>query len=100
MVVKCGVSPEYFLDEMSEKETESLLKTHNEVYREEAEERRWLAYVIAQSLTGGYQSPMDLRKYPWDIEQVADEEEIKRRQEFLTASVNNEEKVKFNPFKK
>ena len=92
MVVKCRIQPEYFLDEMDERETASILKIYNETYREEMEERRWLAYVIAQSSTGSYKSPKDLRKFPWDEdikeEQKIDESELERRKQHLLSIIN------------
>jgi hypothetical protein len=90
MVIKCKISPEYFLNDMSEKETAALLNTYSQVYKEEAEERRWLAYVIAQSLTGGYKDIKDLRKFSWEIEKKEEinEQELKERLEFLESLIN------------
>lgn len=76
---------------MDERETSIILKAYNECYRNEMEEQRWYAFVIAQSMTGSYKSPKDIRVFPWDkdkVEEKIDEGELKERQEHLISLIN------------
>jgi hypothetical protein len=67
MVVRCGINPVYFLDEMEIDETESILNEYYSMYKEDMEEKRWMGFVIAQNLTGGaYKSLKEFRPFTWD----------------------------------
>ena len=76
LAMALGISPEYFLDEMSTDEMSSLLKVDNAKNREEWERIRmgWYYSIIAPGMSK-VQSPEDLIKFSWERE----DREIKGR---------------------
>jgi hypothetical protein len=72
-VVRLGVSPLYFLDEMSQEEVSALLEADMEREKAEWERARMLGFytIIATNGTKVYKKPADLFKFPWEQKKVA-----------------------------
>ena len=67
-IIGMGITPVYFLDEMSWSELASIFKASGERSREDWERTRTLCFytVIAQGGTKHFKKPSDLFKLPWD----------------------------------
>lgn len=81
------VTPNYFLDKMTDYELINLLKMHNDKYKDEWERVRLLAFYQVNSMVGGYDTPMDLFKFGWDevkaVKVESNEDVMKRMQKLL-----------------
>jgi hypothetical protein len=65
-VIEGGISPDYFLDEMTDWELEAIASATNKRERGEWERCRFLAYVTACSMGAKIKTPQDLIKFQWE----------------------------------
>ncbi len=68
MIVSKGISPEYFLDEMSQSEISAIIQAHFERFKLSWEQVRTLSFytMIAEHGTKHIKSPEALFKFSWD----------------------------------
>jgi hypothetical protein len=65
-VVREGISPGYFLDEMSFGEIAAIVNANDNRRREEWEKVRQICFYSIAGYTDKVKSPQDLFKLPWD----------------------------------
>lgn len=78
VVVRCGVDPRYFLDEMSEYEMSIVMKQYYEQYRDGWEKVRLTNHAVISSQSSKPIQPRDVLPFPWDDE--ADGKNKKQKQ--------------------
>lgn len=63
-----GITPEYYLDEMSQDEVTAIMKSKSEVDKSQWEQTRLLSFytIVAQQGNKQIKSPKDLFSFPWD----------------------------------
>ena len=63
-----GITPEYYLDEMSQDEVTAIMKSKSEVDKSQWEQTRLLSFytIVAQQGTKQIKTPKDLFTLPWD----------------------------------
>ena len=83
--VSLGISPEYFLDNMSQTELGSLFRADMERVKLRWEQTRLISFytMISQHGTKKIKRPSDLFKFPWDkktktVTQSTSPEELKK----------------------
>ena len=85
------IDPNYYLDEMSNIEVDSILDAYKENYKESWEQMRYLGYFTVNSMVGGLKKPEDLMKFDWDkVEKekvYTQEEKVKLQYELI--NINN-----------
>lgn len=72
IVVVCGISPSYFLDEMQMYEIDACLDGISMKYRPNWEQCRMVSYMIAQVNSTKQLKPTDIMKFEWDNTDIAD----------------------------
>lgn len=65
---KCGIDPNYFLDEMTPDEVNYLSDAFFNDYKEKWEMHRTLVYSILAPNSKKIKSPTDVMKFDWDGE--------------------------------
>lgn len=68
IVVVCGISPSYFLDEMQMYEIDACLDGMSMCYKQDWEQCRMITYMIAQTNSTKKLKPSDIISFPWDKE--------------------------------
>ena len=68
VVVESGIDPDYFLDEMKWYEVEACIKGLENKNKASWEQRRFLAYIIAQVNSTKKLKPTDILSFTWDKE--------------------------------
>lgn len=66
IVVECGISPSYFLDEMQGYEIEACLKGLENKNKAGWEQARFISYVTAQVNNRKKLKPTDILSFTWD----------------------------------
>lgn len=68
LVISIGISPQYFLDEMSQSELTRVLQTKFEQIKLSWEQTRIIAFyiMVAEHGTKHIKTPEDLFKFEWD----------------------------------
>lgn len=70
MVFNCGISPDYFLDEMSIFEVDALMMQYNRDYQNRWEQIRFISYITALSNGQKLKTPKDLISFNWEEDTV------------------------------
>ena len=88
-MVNLGISPKYFLDEMSIDEISAILKTREEIKREEWEKVRFQCFYSVVAINGSntYKKPSDLFRFPWEARKKR-----KRGRKYTSEEVKRKEK--------
>ena len=68
IVVVCGISPSYFLDEMQMYEIDACLDGMSMCYKQDWEQCRMITYMIAQTNSTKKLKPSDIMSFAWDKE--------------------------------
>lgn len=81
MVADLGIAPDYVLDKMEMYEVNALIKNQYRRHKDDWEQARLIAYLIAQCNSKKRMKLTDIVKFPWEKKNVKDEidfEAIKR----------------------
>ena len=81
LVADLGINPEYVLDRMEMYEVNALIKNQYRRHKDDWEQARLIAYLIAQCNSKKRMKLTDIVKFPWEKKNVKDEidfEAIKR----------------------
>lgn len=80
-----GISPVYFLDDMSQDEIKAIMEAKVENEKISWEQTRLISFysVIAQAGTKNIKTPKDLFKFGWDNKVVETRAERMTKEEFL-----------------
>lgn len=89
IVVKCGVDPNYFLNEMQPYEVSCLVDSFYENYKNGWEQTRTIAHSVISSQSTKPIKPVDVLRFGWD-----DENEIKSSRSASLSKEDREELVK------
>lgn len=83
IVGECGISPSYFLDQMTVCEVELFLDGYKRRCVESWEQTRMIAYIIAQCNSTKKIKLTDIIRFDWDnkIDNTMNEEDIQRMKE-------------------
>jgi len=96
IVGNCGIQPEYFLDEITYSECNSLLDAYNERYKDTWEQTRYISFVFAAAQNEKIKKPTDVLKFEWDKEEEQVKmtlEERRRREEEMLALVDSKKRL-------
>lgn len=98
VVGKCGISPSYFLDEMTDIEAKAVLDGYYEKYKDEWEQTRYISFVIAATQSSKIKKPTDILKFDWDekTDKTTKEEALKREKEMLELRERSTNLIEFN----
>ena len=66
IVVRCGIAPNYFLDEMTQYEMGIVMKHYFEQYKDNWEKVRSTNHAIISSQSTKSIKPKDVLPFPWD----------------------------------
>lgn len=86
-----GVSPSYFLDEMSWQEIDAYLMGMEEAERNSWDQTRLIMYAVAQSNSRKRLRPKDVLPLPWDNEKPKDDDIDWAEVERMRAEIKLEE---------
>lgn len=94
VVFHCGISPNYFFDEMCNSEVDVLLTEYNRSYQNTWEQTRFTSYIIAVGNGAKLTAPKDLITFGWEQDEKVkpvkmNAEEFTNFKEAMTQSVNN-----------
>lgn len=91
----------YFFDEISNKEVQAILNAQDDLYINNWEQTRFLAYIQAVSAGAKIKNPTDLIKFDWDadiaVEEVSPEELQQRKQQMLNFIQGSKSLKEFTP---
>ena len=93
IVVECGISPDYFLDEMQWYEIDACLKGLYNKNKTSWEQTRMISYIIAQVNSTKHLKPTDILSFNWDKTEESKEtamtdNDIKRLKEKSLQTIN------------
>jgi len=87
VVGACHIQPTYFFDEMDADECSAIIEAYNESYKNQWEQTRYVAYIVAATTSDKIKQPQDLMKFSWEFEDdnrtISKEERIIREKEML-----------------
>ena len=73
LVIQCGISPDYVLDNMQMYEVQPLIQSMHLKYKESWEQSRMISYIMAQVNSTKTLKPTDIIKFAWDEESNSEE---------------------------
>lgn len=79
VVVRCGVSPQYFLDEMTDYEISIIMEHSFEQYKDGWEKIRSTNHAIISSQSTKPVQPKDVLPFPWDKDENGNDIEKKEK---------------------
>ena len=100
VMVNTSIQPEYFFDNMSWGELDSIIENINNKGKEEWDRTRWQAYIMAMTQGAKLTSPQDLVTFSWEESEVVKPEVPKQDIEAMKAKFITDMKTKkFKPIK-
>ncbi len=89
-MINLGISPKYFLDEMSVDEISAILRAREEIRKEEWEKVRYQCFYSVIALSGNriYKKPSDLFRFPWEAKKKE-----KRGRKYTNDEIRRKEKA-------
>lgn len=78
--MKCGYDPAYVLDKMEMYELNAAMKYSYHCVKDEWEQARLIAYVVAQTQSTKRIKMEDIMKFPWEEEQDEHDTKVTKEQ--------------------